>query len=310
MDRPARPHIVVIGSINTDYSARAKRLPRPGETARADAFWEGLGGKGANQAVAAARLGARVTLLAKVGADARGRSALDQVRREGVDVDRAILDPDAPTGAALIAVEEGGEKQILMCPGANARWTSEDLDAVADVIRSADVVMAQLEVPVETVLAAFRLAKEAGRRTVLDPAPAQPLQDELYRLTDVIKPNAAEAEVLTEIEVRDRATARRAADVLLRRGVGLVAVPAGEEGNLLVSRDEEHWLPRISVKAVDATGAGDAFVAAVAWSLAEGRPLGEAGRFASVAAALSTTKYGAQPGLPTREEVERTLASA
>lgn len=304
----SRP-ILVVGSVNTDFSARVEKFPRPGETARGESFLEGLGGKGANQAVAVARLGLDSKLLARVGRDDRGRAALRQLQAEGVDVGLVAAIDDALTGAALIAVARDGEKQIIMIPGANDRLTPADVDAAAEAIRTAAAVVAQLEVPVESVLAAFRLARAAGVRTVLDPAPARPLPDELYRLTDAIKPNRSEAETLTGIAVADRASARKAADALLARGVGLVSVQAGDEGDLLVTPDGEHWLPRFRVASVDATGAGDAFTAALAVALAEGLSPGEAGRFAGATAALKTTRPGAQAGLPTREAVGRLLAA-
>jgi ribokinase len=301
---------LIIGSVNTDYSARGVTFPKPGETARGESFQQGLGGKGANQAVAVARLGARARFLARIGDDDRGRDAVRQLRAEGIDVGPVAEIEGEQTGAALILVGHDGEKQIAMVPGANARLSPADIAAEARSIRAAVAIVAQLEVPVESVLAAFRLARAAGVLTVLDPAPAQPLPDELYRLTDAIKPNRGEAETLAGVRVQDRASARKAADVLLARGVGLVSVQAGEQGDLLATPHEEHWLPRFRVDTVDATGAGDAFVAALTVALVEGRPPAVSGRFASAAAALSTTKFGAQPGLPTRQELERFLASS
>jgi ribokinase len=301
--------ILVVGSVNSDFSARVREFPRPGETARGESFREGLGGKGANQAVAAVRLGVPATLLTRVGADDRGHHAVRQLRAEGVDVGLISEVAGAQTGAALISVGQSGEKQIIVVPGANDHLTAADVEGIWGALPEFAAIVAQLEVPVESVLAAFRLGKAAGVLTVLDPAPAQPLPDELYRLTDAIKPNRSEGESLTGVPIEDRASARKAADILLARGVGLVFLQAGDEGDLLVTRDGEHWLPRFRVDAVDATGAGDALTAALAVALLEGRPPGEAGRFASAAAALKTTKPGAQPGLPSREAVERLLAA-
>jgi ribokinase len=301
--------VVVVGGANTDYMVRGPRLPRPGETVQGDEFLEAPGGKGANQAVAAARLGARVAFIARVGADARGQAAIAQLQREGVDVRGVARDAHAFTGVALVMVDQRGEKQIFAAGGANVHFTPQDVRAAADTLRRARVVLTQLEVRLDAVTIAVQLAREAGVRVVLDPAPPQPLADELLRQVDLLKPDAREAEALTQIPVRDRASARAAANRLLERGVGAVAVQAGEEGDLIVWRGGERFLPRFPVKSVDATGAGDAFAAALAVALAEGRSLEEAGPFASAAAALTTTKLGAQAALPDRAAVMALLAS-
>ena len=301
--------VVVVGSVNTDFLIRGPKLPTPGETALGEEFHEGPGGKGANQAVAAARLGARTALVARLGRDRRGDELAERLSAEGVDLRHVVRDAEAVTGAAVILVDHHGEKEILIAPGANGRMGAADLDAAADMIRSARVVLCQLEIPLEAVSAAFRLGRAAGAKTVLDPAPARPLPDELLRLLDVIRPNASEAEALTGIPVHDRAAARRAAEQLLGRGVRAVAVQAGDEGNLLVWAGGECWMPKLPVKSIDATGAGDAFAAGLAVMLAEGRPLDEAGPFANAAAALATTVVGAQSGLPRREAVEKLLSA-
>lgn len=295
--------VVVVGGANMDYLARGPRLPTPGSTVQGSQFQEAPGGKGANQAVAAARLGARVALVARIGADRRGDDVLERLAMEAVNTRFVIRDRAAPTGVAVIQVDERGEKQILTSPGANRRLGVGDIEAAAPAIRGARVVLTQLEVPLDTVMAAARLARDAGARVVLDPAPPVELPDKLLGMVDVIRPNAGEAEVLTGIEVRDRDSARRSADALLARGAGAAVVQAGGEGNLVVWSDGAHWLPVIPVLSVDATGAGDAFAAALATMLAEGRSLPEAGEFASAAAALATTKLGAQAGLPRLDEV-------
>jgi ribokinase len=302
--------VVVVGGANTDYLVRGPRLPGPGETLRGDEFLEAPGGKGANQAVAAARLGARSAFIGRVGADARGEAAIAQLEREGVDVRGVARDAHAFTGVALVMVDQHGEKQILAAGGANVHFTVEDVRAAADTLRHTRVVLTQEEVPLDAVTLAIQVAREAGARVVLDPSPAQPLSDDLLRQVDLIKPDSSEAEALTQIPVRDRASARAAAQQLLERGVGAVAVQAGEEGDLIVWRGGERFLPHFPVKSVDATGAGDAFAAALAVALAEGRSLEEAGRMASAAAALKTTKLGAQAGLPDRAAVMALLASA
>jgi ribokinase len=300
-----RPDIVVIGGVNTDYLVRGERLPRRGETLEGEVFQEGPGGKGANQAVAIARLGCPVGMIARLGEDDRGKVILDQLAAEGVNVARVRQDHDAPTGVALIMVDRSGEKQILTALGANRRLTEADVRSAKDLIDSAKVLLAQLEVPIPAVTLALRLARAAGVRTVLDPAPAVPLSQDILQLVDVIRPNASEAETLTDVPVRDRSSAAAAARILLSRGVGGVVVQAGDAGNLLLTADEERFLPQFSVESVDATGAGDAFAAALATGLAEGRSLSEAARLGSAAAALATTKLGAQAGLPRRAELLR-----
>jgi ribokinase len=295
--------IVVVGGVNTDFLVRGPRLPGRGETLEGEVFQEALGGKGANQAVAIARLGGRSRLIARVGAEERGARMLEQLAAEGVDVAAVRRDPDAATGVALILVEHSGEKEILTAPGANRRVTEEDVESAKEVIASASVLLAQLEVPVPVVAHALRLARAAGVRTVLDPAPAVPLPDDVLQLIDVIRPNATEAETLTGVAVRDPPSAKRAAGVLLSRGAGAVIVQAGDGGDLLVAGSEERFFRRLPVARVDATGAGDAFAAALAVGLAEGETVERAAALGNAAAALATTKLGAQAGLPRRADV-------
>jgi ribokinase len=295
--------IVVVGGANMDYLVRGKALPKPGETLIGDVFQEAPGGKGANQAIAAARLGGRVAFVARLGGDARGRIMAKRLREEGVNTRYVVRDRKEATGVALILVGEGGEKAILSAPGANLQFNVHQVREAARAIQSAAVLLLQLEVPLEAVMLSAQLASGAGRMVVLDPAPAIPLPDELLRMVNVIRPNAREAEVLTGVPARDRDSARDAAKRLLERGVGAVAVQAGDEGNLIVTSDNEHWFPKIPVQSIDATGAGDAFAAALAVALAEGRPWEEAGAWASAAAALKTTHLGAQAGLPMRDQV-------
>lgn len=295
--------VAVVGKANIDYLARGPRLPVPGQSVNGDAFLEAPGGKGANQAVGAARLGARVALVARVGSDARGETVLEALEREAVDIRYVTRDPAEPTGVALCQVGAGGEKQILSSAGANARLTAALVRDAAGALTNARVVLCQLGVPLEAVVEAVRLGRSAGARVVLDPGPPAPLPDSLLEQLDVIRPNTSEAQVLTGICVCDRDSARVAALDLLRRGAKAAAVQAGEHGDLLLTASGEVWLPRFEVKRVDATGAGDAFASALAVCIAEGKPLPEAGRFASAAAALATTVLGAQASLPTRAAV-------
>jgi ribokinase len=296
--------VVVIGGANTDYLIRGATVPEPGQTVEGSEFQMAAGGKGANQAVAAARLGARVAFVGRVGADSRGTELLTQLHAKGVDCRHVLRDRRHATGAALIMVAQDGEKSILTAPGANAHLGLADVRKAARTIINARVLLMQFEAPKPIVLWAARLAHRHGVRIVLDPAPPNYAPgDELLRRIDLIKPNAHEAEALTGIRPHHRASARRVAAELLRRGVKAVSIESGREGNLLVWDGGEEWFPRIRVRSVDATGAGDAYAAGFAVALAEGQPLSAAGAFANAAAALKTTRLGAQAGLPHREAV-------
>jgi ribokinase len=300
--------VVVIGGANTDFLVRGPSLPAPGTTVEGEEFQQANGGKGANQAVAAVRLGAKVAFVARLGADERGAAIMAQLRADGIDVRAISLDSSAATGVALVMVGASGEKQILTAPGANLKLTSADIESAGELIASARVVLLQLEVPLEAVETAVRLGRAAGAHVVLDPAPPRELSEELLRDVHMIRPNAAEAETLTGIAVTDQASARRAAANLLSRGAG-AAVIGAPGGDLLLSDADELWLPHLSVNVVDATGAGDAFAAALAVCLARGEDVRSAARFASAAAALATTRLGAQAGLPSHPEVIQLLAS-
>jgi ribokinase len=300
-------NIVVVGSANTDYTVRGKHLPKLGETTLGEQFHIDQGGKGANQAVAAARLDAQVALIARIGSDDRGDAMLRQLRDEGVYTQDIARDDEAPTGAAVIQVEEAGEKQIFMAPGANSRLTAEDVCKAA-VWHNVQVVIMQLEIPIEAVREAIRLGHESRAKIILDPAPGIKLPDDLLQWLTLIKPNSREAEKLTGIKTTSRDSARRAAKTLLGHGVEAAAVQAGDEGDLLVWHGGEVWLPRIEVESVDATGAGDAFAAGMAVALVEGRSWQDAGHFASATAALTTTKIGAQSALPHRLQVDELMS--
>src|SRR2546421_2783543 len=250
--------VVVLGGINTDFVVRGRELPGPGASRDGLAFLQGPGGKGANAAVAAARLGARVAIIGRVGDDDRGRLLLAGLADQGVNVACVTIDEERPTGAAVIQVDASGQKQILAALGANLQLTVEDIDAAEKIIRSSRVLLMQLEVPIECVATAARIADSAAMRVMIDPAPPRPLPDELITMTDVIRANAGEIEQLTGVPVRDRTSARQAARVLLARGVAVVIV-ATQGGNLLVTDTGETWLPELLVNRVDETGAGDAF---------------------------------------------------
>jgi ribokinase len=266
-------------------------------------FLEAPGGKGANAAVAAARLGARTALIGRVGDDVRGRALLDGLTLEGVHAVHVSVDDGAPTGAAVIQVDEQGQKQILAALGANLHLSVADIDAAADTIRASRTLVTQLEVPLECVSAAVRIAMDGGVRVVFDPAPPRPLPDDLLKGIDVMRANATEAEALTDIHVHDQATARKAARAMISRGVRAVIVEAGR-ANLLVWEAGDEWIPELPATCVDTTGAGDAFAAGLAVALAEGRQLPDAARFASAVAARATSALGPQTSLPRRHELD------
>lgn len=299
--------VVVVGGINSDFVVKGKRLPGPGETAVCDEYFEGPGGKGANQAVACARLGARVALIGCVGDDDRGERMLKSLWAEGVDTRFVARAKNVPSGVALILVDAEGEKTIGAYMGANGELTAAHVRKAKAALANCKVLLMQFEAPDEALMEAARIAKGAGAKVVLDPAPPRKLPKGLLPMLDVIRPNSSEAEFLTGIEVTNASSARRAAAKLMKGGAGAVALQAGIGGDLLVWAGGEVVLPHFKVKAVDATGAGDAFAAGLSVALAEGLPFAEAGRWGSATAAIKTRKMGAQAGLPTRPELQAFL---
>jgi ribokinase len=302
-----RGHILVVGSSNTDMIVRLGRLPGPGETLIGGKFTTAPGGKGANQAVGAARAGGRVVFVGRVGTDGLGRSALANLRRDGVDVRHVMRDREAPSGVALIFVARGGENSIAVASGANDRVSPEDVDRAGAEFRRAGVLLVQLETPLNAVTRAVELASKAGVRVILNPAPARELPDRLLRSVSILTPNEHEAETLTGIRVDGESGAVRAAKALMRRGVKTVIVTLGARGALVADGGAHGIIRGFKVKAVDSTAAGDIFNGALAVALAEGRALQDAVRFAQAAAAISVTRLGAQPSAPLRPEINRFL---
>lgn len=294
--------VVVVGSSNTDMVVRLPQLPARGETVLGGDFIQAAGGKGANQAVAAARLGANVVFVARVGDDGLGREAVARFRAEGISVEAIRVDSDAASGVALIMVGGDGENMIAVASGANLRLTPGDVEAAAAHL-SGSILLTQLEIPLESVARAVELAADAGARVILNPAPAQPLPDELLARVSILTPNEGELAALSGREVSDEASARAAAESLLSKGVETVIVTMGAQGALVVGRDESWKEPACRVRAVDTTAAGDSFNGALAWALASGRSLKEAVRLANRAASVSVTRMGAQPSLPTSAEL-------
>ena len=305
----SRIDVLVIGGANFDYSITAPALPKPGETVVGKLLHEAPGGKGANQAIGARRLGARVAFVGRLGSDERGRQILARLEDEEIDTSRCTMDRAALTGVALIAIGKDGEKMIVTAPGANHRLTPDDIEHARGLFERARIVLLQLEAGLLPALTAARLAREVDALVVLDAAPPIAHGEELLELCDVVRANASEARMLTKIEVTDVDSAREAAHALRRPGNGAAFV-ATSTGDILVHGDGgEAWFPRQRVDVVDATGAGDAYAAGIAVGLAEGKSLVEAGWLGCAAAALKTTRLGAQDGLPRRAEVDRFLSA-
>lgn len=301
------PRICVVGSANIDLTFRTPRLPKPGETLAGQSFHLGYGGKGANQAVMAARLGASVSLIAKVGRDVFGDGMLRNCRDQGIDTRFIHLDEQRPSGVAAIVVDDQAQNSILLVPGANDGLSPSDVQAAAPAITGAAIVIGQLEVPLETTLAAFRLAKAMGVRTIFNPAPASALPEEMFRLTDVCVLNETECEVLTGQPVATVDDAAAAASLILQRGPRAAIVTLGGQGAVLVQARVVDHFPAVKVEAVDPTGAGDAFIGSLAVFLAEGQVMTEAVRRANAVAALTVTCLGAQMAFPTRKEMDAWL---
>jgi ribokinase len=296
--------IAVVGSLNMDLVVRAPHMPIPGETVIGSDFRTIPGGKGANQAVAAARLGAEVTMIGRVGDDDFGRAQLRNLGELGIDTTHVIVDPEVATGIALITLDASGQNSIVLAPGANMRLTKEDINAARGAIVQSDVLVLQLESPLEVVAYAIDIAHAEGVKVVLNPAPARPLPNETLARLDYLIPNESETALLTGIKVADINSAEEAAERLLEEGVGTVILTLGARGAFLASAEESVHVPGYNVEVVDTTAAGDAFVGGLAVALAQGQNLAEAVRYANVAGALAVTRLGAQPSLPTRQEVE------
>ncbi len=299
----AKRTIIVVGSANTDMILKMERLPKPGETVLGGAFAMAAGGKGANQAVGAARAGGRVVFVARVGDDVFGARAVAGFIREGIAVDYVFRDKVQPTGAALIFVARNGENSIAVASGANAALSPADVRKAAPAFEGTGFLLTQLETPLETVRAAAERAARKGIQVILNPAPARPLPDALLENVDILTPNETEAEILTGIRVAGERGARAAAEALKKRGVETVIITLGPRGAFVSGRDAEKIVPGFKVCAVDTTAAGDVFNGALAVALSEGRALVDAVRFANAAAALSVTRLGAQPSAPKRKEI-------
>jgi ribokinase len=313
--------ILVIGSLNADLVVRAPRFPAPGETIQGQDLATLPGGKGANQAVAAARLGASVAMTGRVGKDSFGSVLIENLKQNHVDVTHVVRDDVAATGTAVIVVDAGGQNSIVLSPGANGKVTPADVASASfsdpsaalrqaqrgGSGRGARFLLLQLEIPLETVLSAARYAKEKGLRVLLNPAPARALPDELLGLADFILPNETELSLLTGQAVSDVRSAETAARSLVPRGAKNVIVTLGANGALIVNKESAKHIASFHVQVVDTTAAGDAFIGGFAVALLHGKSLEDAVQYACACGALAVTKFGAQPSLPTKQEVQEFL---
>lgn len=299
-----KQNILVIGSSNTDMVIRTEHLPLPGETVIGGTFFMNPGGKGANQAVAVARLGGQVAFVCKTGSDIFGHQAQQLFSEEGIDSSYVFSDTKNPSGVALITVDTHAENCIVVAPGANAHLTVADLKHSARAVEKADIVLLQLEIPMETVEEAAVMARRLGKKVVLNPAPASKLSPRLLESLYVITPNETEAEMISGIHIVDGASAEAAARKIASMGVPNVIVTLGTRGALVFDGTDCEIVPACKVQAVDTTATGDVFNGALVVALAEGRSLTEAARFACKASAISVTRVGAQSSVPYRTEVD------
>jgi ribokinase len=296
------PDILVVGSLNADLVVRTPRFPQPGETISGEDLQVIPGGKGANQAVAAARHGAQVSMLGRVGNDGFGEFLLDNLHSNHVDSQQVQRD-DASTGTAIIVVDSNGQNSIVLSAGANGKVSSMDVDNAS--FSDHKLLLLQLEIPIPTVLSATRRAHESGLSVILNPAPAKQLPEELISLTEYLIPNETELSLLSGMDVNDLPSAERAAKTLLARGVKNVIVTLGSKGALIVTGTQVTHVESFKVNVVDTTAAGDAFIGGFAYSLLQNKSLEESVCYGCACGALATTSFGAQPSLPTKEEVER-----
>jgi len=297
-------NILVIGSLNADLVVRAPRFPAPGETISGEDLAIIPGGKGANQAVAAARQGAQVSMLGRVGSDSFGPTLTQNLQTNNVDTTHVYTDASA-TGTAIIVVDASGQNSIVLSPGANGKVTLADVDAFP--FQEEKMLLLQLEIPLETVTHAASLARQNGLRVILNPAPARPIPDSLLADVDILIPNESELQLLSGQSVTDTDSAKAAAHILLEKGVKTVIVTLGANGALLVTDEKTTHVSTFKVDVVDTTAAGDAFISGLAAALLKGKSLEEAVHYGNASGALAATKFGAQPSLPTQNEVEQLL---
>ena len=296
--------IVVIGSNMIDQISKVQRFPLIGETLIGSEYHIGFGGKGANQAVMASRLGARVSMVTKVGSDLFGPMTIENFHKQGIAVDHVITAPNASSGVAPIWVDENGRNMIIIVPGANMLLDSNDVQAAVNIISTSKIVIAQLEIPNDTIEEGFKIAKAAGVMTILNPAPARPVSQSILQMTDIIVPNETEVELLTGIKVNGLRGAEEASRHLSEMGVKIVIITLGKDGAFLFDHSGARHFSAPSVNAIDTTGAGDAFIGGLAYAISHKQHLYNAIEFANICAALSVTKLGTQTSFPTMADIE------
>lgn len=301
--------VVVVGSYNTDLTIKTERIPRPGETIIGGIFSEGGGGKGANQAVAAARAGANVSFIARVGNDALGQEGRHRLTEEKIDTRFMFLDNDVATGVAFIVVDERGENSIVVASGANARLSPADIEKASEEISSAGVLLVQLESPIGAIRTAIKKAHENGTIVILNPAPAQSLENDLLQDVDVITPNKVEAEMITGIKVSDDESLSSIVRKFFEYGIKNVLITLGSKGIFVGVSNRMELIPAYKVCPVDSTGAGDVFSGSLAAFLAEGMPIEKAAKMANASASISVTRMGAQSSAPRRREIRNFIAN-
>lgn len=296
--------VIVVGSLNMDLVVRAPKIPRPGETVLGTNFTQIPGGKGANQADTCAKLGAKTIMLGAVGKDTMGNILKESLKKDGVDVERVLEKENHSTGIAAIVVEDSGNNAITVAPGANSHFTTKDLAKMESVFQRADVLLVQLETPIETVLESLKLAKKHKLTTILNPAPAALLDDEIFSLVDVLTPNETELELLSGLPTTTLKEVENAGYSLIEKGVSQLIVTLGSQGSIHITKDFSKIYPAYRVKAIDTTAAGDSYNGALAVSLSNGLTIEKSIEFATKVGAMTVTKSGAQTSLPLLYELE------
>jgi ribokinase len=301
--------ICVLGSINIDIILNVKKMPQVGETIFGENLKNASGGKGANQAIAASRCGAEVRMIGKIGNDNSGNSLIEALVKDSIDVKYVGIDANSPTGTALITVNEEGNNSIIVVPGANMAISHEEILAAKKIIEDSDLVISQFETPIQATIDAFKIAKEKKVITILNPAPAKTIPDELYSLTDILAPNETEIYELSGVKVENLKDAKKAADMFLQKGVKYVIITLGEKGAALIEKDRVQLVPAYKVTAVDTTAAGDSFIGALA-SIVNKDTLSfdnliEAIKFGNKVSSVVVQKEGAQPSIPYLSEINR-----
>lgn len=301
--------VVVIGSYNTDLTIRAKKIPRPGETVIGGIFNESGGGKGANQAVAAVRAGADVNFIARVGNDVLGKKGIQRLTGEKIDTRHVFLDNDVSTGVAFVVIDERGENSIVVASGANARLSPSDIETAKDAISLASVILVQLESPLETVRAAIKKSHENNATVILNPAPAQHLENNLLEGIDIITPNKIEAEMITGIKITDEESLRQITKKFFEYGIKNVFITLGPKGIFAGLPRTMELIPAFKVRSIDSTGAGDVFSGSLAAFIADGMSIEKAVKMAIVSSSISVTRMGTQNSAPRRNEIEQFMES-